>query len=126
MCNTSAEQRDKECDMDLGGLNIPLIGGNDNDQSEQSSDSSQGGLLGGLGGGEDGLLGGIDALGIGKLFDKGLDWANDAGLDKVAGWAAGTFGGFGVGGGLGAQGGDAVGDIAAGLNLFGGSEDEAA
>jgi hypothetical protein len=123
--------------MDLGGLNIPLIGGNDNDQSEQSSDSSQGGLLGGLGGGEggllgglgggeDGLLGGIDALGIGKLFDKGLDWANDAGLDKVAGWAAGTFGGFGVGGGLGAQGGDAVGDLAAGLNLFGGSEDEAA
>jgi hypothetical protein len=94
------------------GLPMPLPG------AGGSGDSNGGGLLGMLGmGGSDGNL--PDPLGLGKYIDKGLDFANETGLDKVAGGVAGTmFLGPGAGTQAGMLAGDQAGNIAAGLNLF--------
>jgi hypothetical protein len=137
----------KECDMGLlGGLDLPLIGGGNEDQQQTSdagSESSGGGLLGGdllggdllggglLGGGDGGGL--SDPIGVGKYLDMGLDWMNEAGIDKYVGAAAGAgaaaffTGGLGTEAGwqVGMEAGDGAGDIASGLDLFGGSEEAA-
>lgn len=97
-----------------GPLSLPMaLPGTDG-----SGGSGGGGLLGMLGlGGSEGNM--PDPLGLGKWVDKGLDFANEAGLDKIAGGVAGTmFLGPGIGTQAGIAAGDQAGNIASGINLF--------
>jgi hypothetical protein len=101
-------------DSSGGPLSLPMaLPGTDG-----SGGSGGGGLLGMLGlGGSEGNL--PDPLGLGKWVDKGLDFANEAGLDKIAGGVAGTmFLGPGIGTQAGIAAGDQAGNIASGINLF--------
>jgi hypothetical protein len=98
---------------DGGGFSLPIAL-----PGTSGATGSGGGLLDMVGlGGSGGNL--PDPFGVGKYIDKGLDWANEVGLDKVAGGVAGTiFLGPGIGTQAGIAGGDLAGDAAAGLNLF--------
>lgn len=107
----------------LGGLDLPLVGGGSDDDEPATDETESQGQGGGL----------PDMFGIGKAIDKGLDWMNDAGIDKYVGAAAGAAaagvftGGVGMSAGweLGKAAGDKGGDVASGLNLFSAGEEKA-
>jgi hypothetical protein len=125
----------------LGGIDLPFGGGNEDNndplKGEKQKTGSDDGPLGiGIGdllGGGDWLsgndsVGGVpsDPIGIGQYADKGLDWLNDASVDKYVGGAAGAVaaGAFTGGAGtelgwqIGSAAGNEGGDIAADVNLF--------
>jgi hypothetical protein len=75
-CSAAAGSGAREHDMGLlGGLDLPLVGGGGDDNEAATNPPESKGQGGSA-------LAGM--LGVGKHIDKGLNWMNDAGIDKYA------------------------------------------